>query len=380
MFRLVSRLRLRRLPAIIELNMDVDDRSEESRWGEIQRSLRAQVIDTDDDDAGADDVISSQRQSHSPPYPIIYPLSPSSKFGHPEATFGGLDISFPNPNDSPTPSPPSTTPLTAVASYVVLDSSLSHILHENHTPNTSPLPTYIAGFLSFRELHLVVPLVSSSPVSPTVLMVDGNGLLHPMRFGSACHIGVSLGVPTVGVGKTLHEFLPGVTIQEVKRRFASAKREWAAAATEERAVPDGAVVLLGCLVGGVRDESGEEASDGRGDEATCDTAAEDVAAAPSSAHSQPLQRADATFPSAAILIYGSAAEERPIGAAFLRKGLSNPIFVSVGHLVSLRTAIQIVEKTTINRVPQPIRLADIRGRDQVRLHMAAAAKTESNKP
>jgi len=36
-----------------------------------------------------------------------------------------------------------------------------------------------------------------------VLVLDGQGLAHPRRFGLACHLGLWLGVPTYGSAKTL---------------------------------------------------------------------------------------------------------------------------------------------------------------------------------
>ena len=38
-----------------------------------------------------------------------------------------------------------------------------------------------------------------------MILVDGNGILHPSRFGLACHIGVMADVPTVGVAKNLFQ-------------------------------------------------------------------------------------------------------------------------------------------------------------------------------
>jgi len=56
-------------------------------------------------------------------------------------------------------------------------------------------------------MHISGPsaLNPSSPhyLWPDIIMIDGNGVLHPYKCGLASHIGVLLNTPTMGVGKTL---------------------------------------------------------------------------------------------------------------------------------------------------------------------------------
>lgn len=48
----------------------------------------------------------------------------------------------------------------------------------------------------------LLTLPSCQDLEPDVLFVDGNGRLHPRGAGLACHLGVVMGLRTVGLGKT----------------------------------------------------------------------------------------------------------------------------------------------------------------------------------
>ncbi|MCU0852575.1 MAG: endonuclease V [Thermoplasmata archaeon] len=61
---------------------------------------------------------------------------------------------------------------------------------------------YIPTYLAFRELPLMRS-VSEFIDRQTVLIYDGNGIMHPEGFGIASQLGVVLGVPTIGVAKKL---------------------------------------------------------------------------------------------------------------------------------------------------------------------------------
>lgn len=61
---------------------------------------------------------------------------------------------------------------------------------------------YVPGLLSFRELPAVLGALEQLSALPDVILCDGQGRAHPRRFGIACHLGLLLDIPTVGVGKT----------------------------------------------------------------------------------------------------------------------------------------------------------------------------------
>ncbi|TRY55532.1 hypothetical protein DNTS_003657 [Danionella cerebrum] len=50
---------------------------------------------------------------------------------------------------------------------------------------------------------------------------------------------------------------------------------------------------------------------------------------------------------------------------------SKPVYVSVGHRISLATAVSLTHRCCLYRVPEPIRQADLRSREYLRSHILA---------
>jgi len=97
------------------------------------------------------------------------------------------------------------SPRGAVAACVVTDahSNDSIASHTRLAPVTFP---YVSGYLAFRELPALLALwrevTATGPVADVVL-IDGNGILHPRRAGIAACFGLLADVPTIGIGKSL---------------------------------------------------------------------------------------------------------------------------------------------------------------------------------
>ncbi|XP_009598510.1 uncharacterized protein [Nicotiana tomentosiformis] len=201
---------------------------------------------------------------------------------------GGVDLSFSKEDSS-----------IACGTLVVLDFQTLKVVYEDSSIVRLHIP-YLPGFLAFREAPVLRELLdkmkkNAHPFYPQLLMVDGNGLLHPRGFGLACHIGVLADLPTVGVGKNLHH-VDGLTQSRIREILQAADS------------PENVLPLIG--------DSG--------------------------------------------CTWGAAIQSS--------QGSLKPIFISVGHRVSLATAIETVKMTCRFRVPEPIRQADIRSREHLRNH------------
>jgi deoxyribonuclease V len=87
------------------------------------------------------------------------------------------------------------------AVVVVLSYPDFRIIETRYATGT-PLMPYIPGLLSFREVPVALEAFAQVQNIPDVIFVDGQGQAHPRGFGIACHLGVLLDVPAVGVAKS----------------------------------------------------------------------------------------------------------------------------------------------------------------------------------
>lgn len=62
---------------------------------------------------------------------------------------------------------------------------------------------YVPGLLSFREGPALIAAFRRLKTRPQAVIFDGQGIAHPRRLGLAAHLGLWLGLPSVGCAKSL---------------------------------------------------------------------------------------------------------------------------------------------------------------------------------
>lgn len=88
---------------------------------------------------------------------------------------------------------------TAYCSAVVMEKSQVIEAVDTKTMVTHP---YIPGLLMLREAEPIFQTVKMLKSDYDLLLIDGNGMLHPRRCGLACYVGVTLDKPAIGVAKS----------------------------------------------------------------------------------------------------------------------------------------------------------------------------------
>lgn len=92
----------------------------------------------------------------------------------------------------------------AVCCIVLLDYQSHEVLGQSEYTAPVEVP-YIPGCLAFRELPLFLQADKKLSRRPDLYFFDGNGYLHPRHMGLACHAGIMLDKPTIGVAKSYYK-------------------------------------------------------------------------------------------------------------------------------------------------------------------------------
>jgi deoxyribonuclease V len=87
------------------------------------------------------------------------------------------------------------------AAVIVVRADTLELIDRSRVVTQARFP-YVPGLLSFREAPAVIEAFDALTHVPDVLLCDGQGIAHPRRMGLAAHLGLCLGIPTIGCAKS----------------------------------------------------------------------------------------------------------------------------------------------------------------------------------
>lgn len=273
---------------------------------------------------------------------------------------GGVDVSY------------SSITNVAVAVYVILQTPRLDIVYMDSEYFEVDQP-YIPSFLAFRELPPLVRLLRKQltlqpSFQPCVVLVDGNGIFHPRGAGLASALGVVTGLPTIGIGKTLYQegnLTKNVVWCGMDTSLVDLSTYLSAMKDMEQDETEYWIRDNQCIMGAKEDDDSKKILPSRERRQLVNRV---VALSSSSSKSRnktkpklrglaiPLSVSDRGIVACALMAHGN-----------IQHPTQTPIFISVGHLISLEEATRwTIVLSVQSRIPEPLRQADLQGRALLR--------------
>jgi len=254
----------------------------------------------------------------------------------------------------------------------------SHKFYKLTTP-------YIPSYLAFREVDPLLELITQQRkvkphITPNVILVDGNGQWHDRYAGLACFVGVKSGIPTIGVGKTFYsldnELKKSDVVRDVKKSVqcwydahCNQQQELLSTASEKGCRDLGVIVVDKESIPYSNNVEVEQESQNLIAYEDMLMSLHQVCSGLAIPMRSGRKKNDTVL---AYALVGHGRNNPNNSSSFSKKknesarGSKNPIYISCGSYISLLDAVSIVAWTSIVRIPEPIREADLHGRQLLR--------------
>ncbi|MBT7902252.1 endonuclease V [Candidatus Woesearchaeota archaeon] len=89
-----------------------------------------------------------------------------------------------------------------ISAIVLMDIKTLKIIEKQYSIMETNTP-YLPNYRAYREAPIIVETFNKLKQKPDLLLLEGNGILHPRRIGLASHIGILIDTPTIGISKTV---------------------------------------------------------------------------------------------------------------------------------------------------------------------------------